>query len=122
MLIVDDDGRTIRVHRGDEGTIVFNIPLNETEFYKFQVGDIIEFTVFEKNGYDKTPVVEKKIEISKETENVDIVLTKEDTAIGQPSNKVSVFWYEISLNGIQTTIGYDEDEKAAEFRILPAKA
>lgn len=122
MLIVDDDGRTIRVHRGDEGTIVFNIPLNETELYKFQVGDIIEFTVFEKNGYDKTPVAEKKIEISKETENVDIVLTKEDTSIGQPSNKVSVFWYEISLNGIQTTIGYDEDEKAAEFRILPAKA
>lgn len=123
MFEVDkDDGRTIRTHRGDKGILAYSIPLSDTENFKFEKGDIIKFTVFEKNGYDKEPVLTKEVEIQEQTEEVLIELNSEDTNLGEASNKIVTYWYEISLNNNETTLGYDEDEKAAEFKILPAYA
>lgn len=122
MLEVDkNDKRTIRVHRGDAGTLVFNIPINDTEYYKFQPGDKVQFMVFEEKGYDKEPVLSKEVEITEETEIVEITLNEQDTTLGEPLNKVAVYWYEVSLNEVQTVLGYDEEEQAAEYRILPAR-
>lgn len=121
MLEVDvNDGKTIRVHRGDAGILAYSIPLSDTENYQFQQGDTIEFTVFEKKGYDKAPVLSKEIAVEESCEEVLIKLDSNDTSLGEKTNKTAVYWYEISLNKKQTTLGYDDEEGAAEFRILPA--
>lgn len=121
MFEVDkSDGRTIRTHRGDKGILAYSIPLSNKENFKFEKNDVVKFTIFEKKGYDKTPVLIKEIKIDNETEEVIINFTQEDTSIGNASNKVVTYWYEISLNDSQTTIGYDEEEGPAAFKILPA--
>lgn len=119
MLIIED--RTIKIHRGDEGTIVYDIFVSDSERYMFQIGDRINFTVFEKKGYDKNPILKKEILINEEKQEVEIVLNKEDTTIGESDNKPKTYWYEISLNNTQTTNGYDSNDGPAEFIILPAK-
>lgn len=121
MLEVDkNDGKTIRVHRGDTGILAYSIPISTTENYIFQQGDIIEFTVFEKKGYDKEPVLNKKIIIDQSSEEVLIKFTSEDTNLGNKTNKTAIYWYEIALNGTNTTLGFDDEDGAAEFRIIPA--
>lgn len=123
MVEVDiNDGKTIRAHRGDTGILAYSIPVSNTENYKFQKGDTIQFIVFEKKGYDKDPVLKKEIKVEEECEEVLIKLDSKDTALGEKSNKTIVFWYEISLNNTETTLGYEDDNGAAEFRILPAYA
>lgn len=119
--MINVDGRTIYIHRGDKGTINYTIETTDEELYEFQLGDKVEFTIFEKKGYNKTPVISKIIDIEEITTEVEIDLTEQDTAIGEPSNKPITYWYEISLNGNDTTNGYDYEEGAAEFILLPAK-
>lgn len=119
--MIEVDGRKIIVHRGDLGNICYSINISDTDMYEFQINDKIEFTVFEKNGYDKTPVLHKIVNVSKKGTEILISLTKEDTIIGEPSNKPKIYWYEISLNGVDTTNGYDYEEGAAELILLPAK-
>jgi lysophospholipase L1-like esterase len=68
-----------------------------------------------------TVVLQKEFPITKDTETVDILLTKEETKIGGVISKPVVYWYEIELNphsDPQTIIGYDEDG-AKEFRLFP---
>mgnify|MGYP004463651361 FL=1 len=119
--MINVDERKIIVHRGDTGEIAYSIDVTDEELYEFKVGDKIEFTVFEKNGYDKTPVLYKEIEVEKVCTEVKIPLTKKDMTIGEPQNKPKTYWYEISLNGVDTTNGYDYEEGAAELILLPAK-
>lgn len=119
--MINIEGRTIYVHRGDKGTINYTIQISDTELYQFKVGDKVEFTIFEKKGYDKAPVLNKIININKVSTEVEINLTEEDTTIGEIANKPITYWYEISLNGNDTTNGYDYEEGAAEFILLPAK-
>lgn len=118
--VSEDDGRTITVHRGDRGILAYSIPLSDTENFKFERNDIIKFTVFEKKGYDKSPVLVKEVKVSENTEEVLIELTSEDTNLGDVSNKPVTYWYEISLNNNQTTLGYDKEDGAAELILLPA--
>ena len=118
--VSEDDGRTITVHRGDKGILVYSIPLSDTENFKFEKNDIIKFTVFEKKGYDKNPVLVKEVKVSEDSEEVLIELTSEDTSLGDISNKPVTYWYEISLNDNQTTLGYDKEDGAAELILLPA--
>lgn len=119
MLTIED--RTIKIHRGDEGTIIYDIFISDTQHYIFQIGDKVKFRVFEKKGYDKRPILEKEILIDEEKQEVEIVLNREDTTIGESDNKPKICWYEISLNDIQTTNGYSSNDGPAEFIILPAK-
>ncbi len=111
----------IIVHRGDKGALYWNIELFDGSDYNFKVGDIVDFTVFEKKGYDKTPVINKTIEVSESSTKVEIDLTEEDTTIGEPINKATTYWYEISLNR-DVVNGYDYDEGPMEFILLPGKA
>ena len=112
---------TIYIHRGDSATFGYSIDVDEDTKYEFEVGDKVEFTVFQKQGYDKTPVIDKTITVTETTEEVDIDLTEQDTTIGDPANKPVTYWYEISLNGDNTVNGYDPDNGALEFILLPAK-
>lgn len=125
--VVSSDGETkeierIFVHRGDRGSMTYSIEQDDETDYEFKTGDVLEFTVFERKGYDKIPVINKTITIEQPTTEVEILLTEEDTTIGDAQNKPVTYWYEISLNGNQTINGYDYEEGALEFILLPAKA
>lgn len=118
-LIVKDN--KISIHRGDKGVIPFKIPINEekTEFYIFQIGDIVTFGVYEEDGYDKCAVILKDFEITKETDTCKIELTSEDTKIGEVVNDDVEYWYEVILNHDETVLGFDEENGAKIFLLLP---
>lgn len=116
MLKIETDG-TISINRGDTGTIT--VTANDGE-YEFQPEDVITLRIFEKKGYNKEPLLEKSIEVSKIVDEVDLILTEEDTLFCQETNKGITYWYSISLNE-DVIVGYDEDG-AKQFIIYPAKA
>ena len=118
MLIIEE--KTIKISRGDSGTIKLTIPLTDSLNYSFKVGDKIQFRVFEKKGYNKDIIFEKEVEVIEEKEEISINLLEEDTIIGEDINKPVTYWYEIALNEIQTIVGYDDDGPA-EFIVYPAK-
>lgn len=89
-------------------------------YYQFQTGDKITFSIYGKNGYDKAPVMTKEVNVTEETESVYIELTEEETTFGNPVNKPTIFWYDVTLNDNLTVICYDEDG-AKEFIEYPAK-
>jgi hypothetical protein len=89
------------------------------DMYQFQVGDTIDFVIYEKNGYDRTPMSHKHIEVESTSDSVTIELTGEDTTFGEISNKPTTYWYDITLNDTNTIICYNEDG-AREFIIYPA--
>lgn len=88
--------------------------------YQFQIGDKITFNIYEKNGYNKEPLMTKEIEVEEVTDSVNITLAESDTTFGSPVNKETVFWYDITLNNNQTVVCYNEDG-AKEFIEYPAK-
>lgn len=116
--MIEIEGKTIRISRGDSGTIKLTIPLSDTENYEFQVGDKVQFRVFEKKNYNNV-FLDKEINIEEITSVIDICLTEKDTSIGEIINKPVTYWYEISLNETQTVVGYD-DEGPAELILYPA--
>lgn len=116
--MIEIEGKTIRISMGDSGTIKLTIPLSDTENYEFQVGDKVQFRVFEKKNYNNV-FLDKEINIEEITSVIDICLTEKDTSIGEIINKPVTYWYEISLNETQTVVGYD-DEGPAELILYPA--
>ena len=103
----------IELTRGDKATIELTI-----EDYTFQEGDEILFKVYNKKALDKEPLLVNTTIATEGAESVDIVLTSEETKIGQLSNKPIEYWYEIELNGNTTIIGYD-DKGAKRLRLYP---
>lgn len=89
-------------------------------YYKFQIGDTIKLSIYERNGYDKEPLMTKIISVTEEVESVYVELTEEDTTFGKINNKPVTFWYDITLNDYLTVVCYDEDG-AKEFIMYPAK-
>lgn len=108
--------KTIEVTRGDSMAINFSI-----DNYTFDVGDTVEFRVYEKKGLENDPVIEKKIEVKEQTEVVRIEVPGLETKIGDIQNKPVTYWYEIELNDNSTIIGYDEDG-AKELILYPEGA
>ena len=98
----------ILINRGDIGTITLTIPLDDGTDYIFEDGDLITFDVYDVSQYQKQPLIHKEITISgDDVSSVDIVLTSEDTKIGDIINSPVNYWYEIQLNEEQTILGYD---------------
>lgn len=120
-MIKIDNEKTIEISRGDSATIELTIPLSTTDNYEFEVGDIIKLRVYEKNGYNKEPVLEKDFEVDEATEKVNIVLSEEDTMFAPILNKAQTYWYDISLNETQTIVGYTEEDGPKLFIVTPAK-
>ena len=115
---------TINITRGDSGEIViraFDKIDNEGEkLYEFQAGELVRLKVFEKKACENV-VLQKDFPIEEATESVSLVLTEEDTRIGEIISKPVDYWYEIELNPDtepQTIVGYDEDG-AKIFRLYP---
>ena len=118
MIKIDNKKKQISINRGDDNIgFIFSIPLDQEEKYEFQVGDVIVFSVYNKEGLNDSALLIKTIEIQEPTEEVEINLTKEETAIGDIQNKPVECSYEIQLNN-NTIIGYDE-KGAKKFIVYP---
>lgn len=42
------ENKTIKISRGDNGNIELSIPLSDTQSYIFNIGDKVQFRVFQK--------------------------------------------------------------------------
>lgn len=118
MFTINDD-LSIYATRGD--TVFFTVMAEEhgTPYY-FEAGDVLRIKIFEKKNA-KTVVLEKSFPVTARTDRFTILLTEEDTKIGDVISKATDYWYEIELNPFtnpQTIIGYDEDG-AKVFRLFP---
>lgn len=89
-------------------------------FYQFQNGDKIKFNIYNKNGYDKDPLMTKEIEVNESKDSVDIPLNEENTTFDKAVNKPTIYWYDVTLNDCMTVVCYNEDG-AREFILYPAK-
>lgn len=110
---------SIYATRGD--MIAFSVSADSgSAAYKFKEGDIVRIKVFEKKECHCV-VLQKDFPTTEGSEKVDILLTGEETKIGELISKPKDYWYEIELNPLtnpQTIIGYDEDG-AKIFRLFP---
>lgn len=119
MFKVNED-MSIYVTRGDTALIDFGVTNKDGKAYTFKTDDVLRFKVFEKNGCDCV-VLQKDFPIAESAESVELLLTGEDTKIGELINKPKDYWYEVELNPMtmpQTLVGYDEDG-AKVFRLFP---
>ena len=109
----------IEMTRGDKGVIPVQLPISKTELYQFQVGDVITFGLYKKDGYDEDALILKDVIITEPTDTALIPLTKEETRIGEITNKPVEYWYEITLNGDETILGYEQETGAKIFIMSP---
>ena len=118
MFVINED-LSIDITRGDAVAFSVGAKTGE-ESYKFQPGDVVRFTVFGKKDCTNV-VLQKDITVTEETESVGILLSGEDTKIGEVVSKPTDYWYEVELNPDtypQTIIGYDQNG-AKVFRLYP---
>ena len=118
MFVINED-LSIDITRGDAVAFSVGAKTGE-ESYKFQPGDVVRFTVFGKKDCSNV-VLQKDITVTEETESVGILLSGEDTKIGEVVSKPTDYWYEVELNPDtypQTIIGYDQNG-AKVFRLYP---
>ena len=118
MFKIEDTN--IQITRGDVGVISLLAEDVEGRDYLFVKGDIVRMKVFEKKNCNNV-VLEKIVEVQEPATSVDILLTSEDTKIGEIINKPVDYWYEIELNpetNPQTILAYDDDG-AKIFTLYP---
>ena len=119
MFVVNEDN-SIYATRGD--IVFFSVTAAEEngDYHKFQAGDVVRIKIFGKKDAENV-VLQKDFPITEECESVELLLTEEDTKIGDVISKPKDYWYEVELNPFtnpQTIIGYDEDG-AKVFRLFP---
>lgn len=118
MFTINDD-MSIYVTRGD--IVFFEVTAgDDDEKYIFQPGDVVRMKVTEKKDCEAV-VFQKDFPVTAAAETVGILLTEEETKIGDVISKPTDFWYEIELNPFtnpQTIVGYDE-EGAKIFKLFP---
>ena len=117
MLVIDEN-KYIHINRGDRGTIHFSVTQDDGSFYKFKPEDIIRFTVKEKYS-DKNFLIRKDLSPDEEVESIDIILTKNDTTIGDLIDKPKKYVYDIAINEDDTVVGYGYDEGPRYFILYP---
>lgn len=119
MFVINDD-LSINITRGDTAVFCVNAIDESGSNYLFQNGDVIRIKVTEKKACENV-MFQKDFVVAAETEQVEILLTEEDTKIGEVISKPTDYWYEIELNPLtnpQTIIGYDDDG-AKIFKLYP---
>lgn len=119
MFEINED-KTINITRGDIGAFTVDALNEEGEKYIFQKGDVVRIKVTEKKACENV-MFQKDFVVEEETEQVELLLTEEETKIGEVISKPTDYWYEIEINPLtnpQTIIGYDEDG-AKIFKLFP---
>ena len=123
MFVLNDD-MSIYTTRGDVVFFAVLADTDEGEAYTFKPGDVVRMKIFNKKNCDDV-VLQKDFPVFHDTEQVEIILTKEDTKLGKVVSKPTDFWYEIELNPDtdkpRTLVGYTEDGPAV-LRIMPEGA
>lgn len=121
MFMIDEDGTTLKVTRGQSGTITFGALTPKGEPYTFQVGDILRLNVTKVNR-ENLVVMSVDTIIEEETTEATISITSFDSKIGTVINKPTDYWYDIELNPdsaiAQMLLGYD-DEGPKIFKLYP---
>ncbi len=118
MFEIDSD-MTIHVTRGDVAFFAVSASNGENK-YKFQPGDVVRIKVMQRKRCENV-AFHKDFLLHEEAESVKILLTEEDTKIGDTISKPTDYWYEVELNPYtnpQTIIGYDADGPKI-FKIYP---
>ena len=114
-------GTTIKVTRGDSGTVPI-IAMNEDKTeYMFKAEEVVRFKVFEAKKCDSV-ILQKELKIKTPTTKAEIELTKDDTKIGELISKPTTYWYEVELNpetNPQTIICYDDVDGPKLFILYP---
>lgn len=122
MFVLNNDDLSIYATRGD--IVFFTVSAEDNgEPYTFKAGDVVRVKIFGKKDAQSVEL-EKDFPITEDSENVEILLTAEDTKIGGVISKPRDYWYEIELNPLtkpQTIIGYDEDGPKV-FKLFPEGA
>ena len=119
MFQINDD-LSINITRGDTAVFTVNAIDESGEKHLFQSGDVIRIKVTEKKACENV-MFQKDFVVTEETEQVEILLTEDETKIGEVISKPTDYWYEVELNPLtnpQTIIGYDEDG-AKIFKLFP---
>ena len=121
MFIIDEDGTTLKVTRGQSGTITFGAITPEGEPYTFLVGDVVRLNVT-KAGKENMVVMSVDSVVESDTDEVSISITSFDSKIGNAINKPVEYWYDIELNPdssiAQMLLGYDDDGPMI-FKLYP---
>lgn len=121
MFIIDEDGTTLKVTRGQSGTITFGALTPEGEPYTFQAGDVLRLNVTKVNK-ENSVVMSVDTTIEEATTEATISITSFDSKIGTVINKPTDYWYDIELNPdsaiAQMLLGYDDDGPKI-FKLYP---
>lgn len=109
MIIVNEDN-SIYFTRGDTVAFTVNATYKEEPF-TFNEGESLKLKITEKKNTTNV-MLEKDFPISETTEEVQIVLSSDETKIGEEISKPVDYWYEVAYidkyGHVQTIIGYDE--------------
>lgn len=120
MFKINKDDQTISVTRGDVVLLDISAESEDGIPYVFKSGDVVRISIYGKKSCDEV-VLKKDVLISADTEAVPVLLTGDDTRIGEVISKPVDYWYDVELNPDtypQTIIGYDESGPRV-FRLYP---
>lgn len=87
----------------------------------FEQGDKITMNVYEEERMEDQPVMSVEAHPIPGTSYANIIMTEQDTKIGDYINEKTKFWYEIVINDVDTIIGFD-DNGPALFILYPEGA
>lgn len=123
MYQINED-LSIYATRGD--AVLLNVKANDKNGkpYTFLPGDNVRFKVYKKKKVTEV-LLDKLFTIEKAMQEVQIYLSGDETKFDEPINKPTTYWYEVVLNEDtepQTIIGYDQEEGAKLFILLPEGA
>jgi len=114
------ENKTIHLTRGDIATIGIKAKNADGTEYTFKKDDVVRLSVYKRKDCSCV-VLNKDVETTEGTNEVEINLTSEDTKIEELINKPVKYYYEVVLNPNtkpQTIIGYDMDG-GKEFILMP---
>jgi hypothetical protein len=123
MYKINEEDLSIYVTRGDVVLMDVAASFNGKP-YTFMPGDIVRIKVYKKKKVTDVVLV-KDFPVTTATQKVQIYLSGNETKFDEPINKPTTYWYEVVLNEEtepQTIIGYDPEEGAKLFILLPEGA
>lgn len=97
-------GNALHITRTEAGVI------NITKKSGFNIGDTIELQVYEADGLDSEPVLEKSVKIENASNVASLELYSADTDLGEPANDIVEYWFQIRMNGDTTILGFDQNK------------
>ena len=116
MYIEIGEDKSIHLNRGDQ--LILWLTNSDSVF---QASDTFKFSIMKK-GDSNTVYLQKTFTVEEETDSFQIILTPEETRIGDPIRSGSrTYWYEIEYNGVDTLIGGGPDG-GKEFVLYPEAA